>query len=162
MGAPSAKVEARASFDVATTETEAIGAMMIEGNVEVLTIESSPEWMGTLIEEETEMAETREDAEIRNITSTLAVELETPLPQRKRRISKEEVHESSPVRRRRTRSVAAAEAVRENWENIEAKIEFPILRPKADAAPQEPVAEEPQIEGLLFENGLLKEEVQVL
>ena len=48
------------------------------------------------------------------------------------------------------------------WANIEANIEFPILRPKANAAPQEPVAEEPQIEGLLFENGLLKEEVQVL
>ena len=50
----------------------------------------------------------------------------------------------------------------EKWENIEANIEFPILRPKENAAPQEPIAEEPQIEGILFENGLLKEEVQAL
>ena len=34
--------------------------------------------------------------------------------------------------------------------------------PRTNAAPQEPVAEEPQIEGILFENGLLKEEVKVL
>ena len=36
------------------------------------------------------------------------------------------------------------------------------MRPKENDAPQEPVAEEPQIEGLLHENGLLKEEVQTL
>ena len=37
------------------------------------------------------MAETREDAEIGDIPSTSAVELEAPLAQRKRRRSKEEV-----------------------------------------------------------------------
>ena len=42
----------------------------------ILTIESSPEWMGTLIEEEIEMGETREHAEIGDIPSTSATELE--------------------------------------------------------------------------------------
>ena len=57
---------------------------MTEGDVEVLTIESSPEWMGTLIEQEIEMVETREDAKIIDIPSTSAAELEALLPQRKR------------------------------------------------------------------------------
>ena len=57
---------------------------------------------GTLTEEETEMVETRENVEIRDIPSTSAIELESPLPQRKRRILKEEVQESWLVRRRRT------------------------------------------------------------
>ena len=80
LGAPTTKVEAGAALDVTTIEDEVVGAMMTEGDVEVLTIESSLEWMGTLIEEETEMAETSEDAEIRYIPSTSAVELEAPLP----------------------------------------------------------------------------------
>ena len=62
----------------------------------------------------------------------------------------------------RTRSFAIGEVAWEKWGNIEANIEFPILRPKANVAPQEPLEEEPKIEGLLFENGLLQEEVQVL
>ena len=135
---------------------------MTEENVEVFTIESSLEWRGTLIKEEIEMAETREDAEIRNIHSTSAAELEAPLTQRTRRRSKEEVQASRPVRRRRTKSIAATEVARARWVNIEANIEFPILRPRINATPEEPVTEEPQIEGLLFENGLLKEEVKVL
>ena len=118
--------------------------------------------MGNFIEEETEIVDNREDTGIRNIPSTSAAELEAPLQENKRRISKEEVHALRPMRRRRTISVAVAESVRERWENIEANIEFPIMRPKVNVAPQEPVAEEPQIEGLLFENGLLKEEVHEL
>ena len=66
------------------------------------------------------------------------------------------------MRRRRSRLVAAAEAAQENWENIEANIEFPILRPRTNNAPQEHVTEEPQIEGILYENGILKEELQFL
>ena len=58
---------------------------MTEGNVEVITIESSLEWMGTLIEEETQILETREDAEMRDIPSTSFSKFEAPLPQRKRR-----------------------------------------------------------------------------
>ena len=46
--------------------------------------------------------------------------------------------------------------------NIEANSEFPILTPRSNTTPQEPVAEEPQINGLLYENGPLKEEVQML
>ena len=60
------------------------------------------------------------------------------------------------------RSVTAAEATREKWADIEANIEFPILRSRTDNAPQEPVEEEPQLERILYENGLLKEEVQFL
>ena len=41
-------------------------------------------------------------------------------------------------------------------------MEFPILAPRPMDAPQRPVEEEPSIEGLLEENTLLKEEVQVL
>ena len=66
------------------------------------------------------------------------------------------------MKRNKTRSVTTIEVVRERWENIESNIEFPILRPKTNATPQEPVAEEPQIEGILYENGILKEEVQPL
>ena len=69
---------------------------------------------------------------------------------------------SPPIRRKRTRSVVAAEAARERWETLEAQIEFPILKPRAIDGPEWPVEEEPQIEGLLFENGLLKEDVQTL
>ena len=36
------------------------------------------------------------------------------------------------------------------------------MRPRTDNAPQEPIEEEPQLEGILYENGLLKEEVQFL
>ena len=50
----------------------------------------------------------------------------------------------------------------EKWETLEAQIEFPILRPKTIDTPQEPVTKELQNEGLLFENRLLKEEVQAL
>ena len=56
MGALAPKAKARVALDAATVEAEDAGAMMTEGDVEVLTIESSLEWMGTLTEEETEMA----------------------------------------------------------------------------------------------------------
>ena len=67
-----------------------------------------------------------------------------------------------PIRRKITRSVTIAEAAHARWETLEAQIEFPILRPKENDAPQELAAEEPQIEGLLYKNGLLKEEVHSL
>ena len=60
------------------------------------------------------------------------------------------------------RSIIVAEEARAKWEDIEANIEFPILRPRTNNAPKEPIAEEPQIEGLLYENGLLKEEVKFI
>ena len=66
------------------------------------------------------------------------------------------------MRRTRTRSVISAEAARAKWADIEANIQFPILKPRTNNAPQEPVEEEPQLEGLLYENGLLKEEVKFL
>ena len=73
-----------------------------------------------------------------DIPSTSFAELETPVPQRKRRRSKEEVHASLPVKRRRTRSITTTEAAREIWANIESNIEFPILTPRSNASPQEP------------------------
>ena len=85
---------------------------------------------------------------------------------KKRRISKDEKRDeikvSLPIKRKRTKSVAATEVARERWETLEAQIEFPILEPRPIDAPQGLVKEEPQIEGLLFENRLLKEEVQTL
>ena len=63
---------------------------------------------------------------------------------------KNEIKVSPPIRRKRTTSIAATEAVRERWETLEAQIEFPILKPRPIDAPEGPVEEEPQIEGLLF------------
>ena len=83
--------------------------------------------------------------------------MEISAPGRKRRRTKEEVHVSPPIRRKRTRSLTAVEVVGAIWETLEAQIEFPILRPKENDAPQEPAAEEPQIEGIFYKNGLLKE-----
>ena len=46
------EVETGAALDAVTVETEDVRAMITEENTEVVTIESSPEWGGTLIEEE--------------------------------------------------------------------------------------------------------------
>ena len=62
---------------------------------------------------------------------------------------REEIQESRRMRRRRTRSVTTTESAREKWVDIEENIEFPILRPRENNAPQESVAEETQIEGIL-------------
>ena len=70
--------------------------------------------------------------------------------------------QSQPIRWKITRSVTTAEAAQTRWATLEAQIKFPILIPKENDAPQKPAVEEPQIEGLLYENGLLKEEVQSL
>ena len=47
-----AEVEAGAALDAVTAEAKDVRATITEGNIELLTIESSPEWGGTLIEEE--------------------------------------------------------------------------------------------------------------
>ena len=47
-----AEAETRAALDAVTVEAEDVRAMITEENMEVLTIESSPEWGGNLIEEE--------------------------------------------------------------------------------------------------------------
>ena len=57
---------------------------------------------------------------------------------------------------------ATAEAARKRWATLEAQVEFLILVLRPIDAPQRPVEEEPRIEGLLAENTLLKEEVQIL
>ena len=54
------EVETRATLDVAKVETEDVRAMITEEDMEVLTIEYSPEWGGTLIEEEQENVETED------------------------------------------------------------------------------------------------------
>ena len=85
-----------------------------------------------------------------------------PVPQKKRKRSNDEIKIAPPIRRKITRSVAEAESARKIWATLEAQIEFPTLKPRPIDAPQGPVEEEPQIEGLLFKNRLLKEEVQAL
>ena len=94
-----------------------------------------------------------------NIPSTSAVNPDIPAPQKKRKRSNDEIKIAPPIRRKRTRSVAAAEVARKIWETLEAQIEFPILEPRPIDAPQGSVEEETQIEGLLFKNRLLKEQV---
>ena len=45
------EAETGATLYVATVEAEAMGAIMTEGDLEILTIESSLEWGGNLIKE---------------------------------------------------------------------------------------------------------------
>ena len=125
-----------------------------------MTIESSPEWGGNLIEEE--QLEEQENIRTGDIPSTSAVNPDIAAPQKKRKRLIDEIKITPPIRRKRTRTVAVAEAARKRWETLEAQIKFPTLEPRPIDAPQGLVKEEPQIEGLLFENTLLKEEVQTL
>ena len=90
------EVEIRAALNAATVETEDVRAMITEENMEVVTIESSPEWGGTLIEEE--HPEEQENVGIGDIPSTSTVNLETPAPWKKRRRSKNEIKASPPIR----------------------------------------------------------------
>ena len=129
MGALATKAKDEAALDATTIEAEVVRSTITEENAEVLTIESSLEWGGTLIEEE------KEDAEIGEIPSTSAANLEIPTPRKKRKRSKEELQAPLLIRRKRTRSVTVAEAARERWETLEAQIEFPILRTKGNDAP---------------------------
>ena len=87
--APTTEAKSGATLDAATVEVEDVGAIMTEGYANINIIESSPEWRGALIEEEIEMAETRGVAEMGDIPSTSVAELETFVPWRKRRRSKE-------------------------------------------------------------------------
>ena len=103
-----------------TIEPEDDRAMDIEENTNMVTIESSPEWGGTLIEEE--HPEEQENYRTRNIPSTSAMNPETPAPQRKRKRSKDEIKVSPPIRRKTTRLVVVAEEARETWETLEAQI----------------------------------------
>ena len=97
-------------MDVAKVEDEVVGDISIEGYAKILTIQSYPKWGETLIEEEIDMVETRGVTEEGDVPSTLVADLETPVPRRKRRRSKEEVQASWSVKRRRTRSITTAEA----------------------------------------------------
>ena len=67
------EAEVGAALDVATVEAENVRATITKENAEVMTIEYSPEWGGTLIEEE------KEDTEIEYIPSTLATNVEIPV-----------------------------------------------------------------------------------
>ena len=91
MEALTTEIEGGAALDAATDEAEDVRATITEGNREVLTIESSPEWGGTLIEEE------QENVEIEDIPSTSATNLEIPAPRKKRRRSKEDVQASLTI-----------------------------------------------------------------
>jgi len=63
-----AEGEIGAALNAATIEPEGDRAIEMEGNIELVTIESSPEWGGTLIEEE--QPEEQENAGTGNIPST--------------------------------------------------------------------------------------------
>ena len=67
-----------AALNDAIVEVEAMGAIMTEADAEILTIESSLEWGGTLIEEEIEMAETREFTEEGHVPSISIAKLRNP------------------------------------------------------------------------------------
>ena len=131
--APTAEGEIGTSLDAAKIEPEDDKSMEIEENIELVTIESSPEGGGTLIEEE--QPEKQENAGTGNIPSTSAMNPETLAPQIKRKRSNDEIKISPPIRRKRTRSVAAVETARERWATLEAQIEFPILKPRPIDAP---------------------------
>ena len=111
--------EIGAALNAATIEPEGDRAMAIEENIELVTIESSPEWRGgTLIEEE-------QPEEQENIPSTSAVNPDVPAPQkktpqRKRKRSIKELNITSPIRRKRAKSAAATEAARKRWATLEA------------------------------------------
>ena len=113
-----AEGETGAALDAATIEPEDDRAMETKENTELVTIESSLEWGGTLIEEE--HPKEQENAATGNIPSTSAVNPETLAPQRKRKISNDEIKISPPIRRKRTRSVAVVEAARKRWATLEA------------------------------------------
>ena len=53
LGAPATKSKVGEALDATKVEAKAVGTVMTEENAEVLTIKSSPEWRGNLIEEET-------------------------------------------------------------------------------------------------------------
>ena len=78
--APTAEDENGVALYVATVEFEFVRAIRTEGDTDILTIESSPEWGGTLIEESIEMEETRGVTEEGDVPSISAIELETLVP----------------------------------------------------------------------------------
>ena len=102
MEALTVEADAGATLDATIAECKDVRAMIIEGNIEVLTIEYSLEWGGTLIEEE------QKKTEIEDIPSTSATNMEIPTPLKKRRRSKEEIQASPPIRIKRTRLVTVA------------------------------------------------------
>ena len=63
--------EIEAALDAIKIEAEDDRAIEMEGNIELVTIESSPEWGGTLIEEE--HLKEQENVGTRNIPSTSAM-----------------------------------------------------------------------------------------
>ena len=73
-----AEGETGAALDVVIVKTKDGRDMITEENTEVATVESSPEWGGTLIEEE--HPEEQENDGTRDIPSTSIVNLETPAP----------------------------------------------------------------------------------
>ena len=76
-----AEGEIGAALNAATIEPEGDRAMETEENINMVTIESSPEWGGTLIEEE--QPEEQENARTGDIPLTSAVNPDIPAPQKK-------------------------------------------------------------------------------
>ena len=153
--------EIGATSNAATIEPEGGRARASEENTELVTIDSSPKWGGgTLIEEE--QPEEQENIPLTSAVNSDILGKQKKTSQRRRKRSIKEFNITLPVRKKRTKSAEATEAVKRRWTTLEAQVEFPILVPRPMDAPQKAVEEEPSIEGLLEENTLLKEEVQVL
>ena len=90
--------------------------------------------------------EEEQPEEQENIPSTSAVNSDMlgqqkKTPQRRRKRSIKELNITSPVGRKRTKSVVAIEAVKRRWTTLEAQVEFPILVPRPMDAPQKAVEE---------------------
>ena len=69
---------------------------------------------------------------------------------------------TAPIGGKRLKPNTISEVARKRWETLESQVEIPILVPRPMDAPERPVEVEPSLEGLLEENTVLKEEVQIL
>ena len=156
--------EIGAALDAATIEPEndrakAIGEQMEQ--MEPVTVESSPEWGGgTLIEEEGSEAQVNIPLTPAGNPDKSAPQAETSRKGRKRPMKEPSI--TAPTGGKRSKPNTISEEARKRWRTLESQVEIPILVPRPMDAPARSVEAEPSIEGLLEENTVLKEEVQLL
>ena len=89
-----------------------------------------------------------------------APQTETSRKGRKRPIKEPSI--TAPTGGKRIKPNAISEEARKRWRTLESQVEIPILVPRPMDAPEGSVEAEPSLEGLLEENTVLKEEVQIL
>ena len=120
-----------------------------------MNVESSPEIRGTIIQEEEFVFETGKVSEF-SIPSSENVEF--PISRRRRKRPSVKGQTSILAKRRRTRNSTTVEVVHVIGENVE----ITILKLRASTVTEEPTASEPQIENLIFESELSKEELRTI